>query len=202
MIINATPWRIIAMHIRINQTIIELIQGNIARQDVDAIVNEWHSTAVGDGGLDGSIRAAGGPELLAASRAIGAVGVGEVRIVPGYQLQARYLIHTRGPFYTPARHPLSWDEEDDRGAIAAQDPLLLAQTYRNCLELAAQHGLASIATPAISTHFGAYPPAEAAEIALATVSAFVRQNNDLKLVRFVLWNKHTLEAFIQAATAS
>src|SRR5262245_6408163 len=144
------------MRFKINQSIVELIQGNIVDQDVDAIVNAANSSLLGGGGVDGAIHHAAGPELLAECRTIGGCPTGEARITKGYRLKARYIIHTVGPIY----HSRPRDAE------------LLASAYHSSLELAAQHGIRTIAFPSISTGAYGYPLGEAAPIALHTVAEY------------------------------
>src|SRR6266540_78084 len=120
---------------------IQAVQGDITQQRVDAIVNAANSALSGGGGVDGAIHRAAGPELLAECRTLGRCPTGEARITKGYRLAARHVIHAVGPFYQRREG----------------DAELLASAYRNSLELAAQHGVKSIAFPAISTGIYGYP---------------------------------------------
>src|SRR5215212_5938774 len=115
---------------------VEIIQGDITRQAVDAIVNAANSALSGGGAVDGAIHRVAGPELPAACRAIGGCPTGEARITPGFRLPARFIIHAVGPVWQGG---------------GAGEAALLAGCYRNALELAARHGLATVAFPAIST---------------------------------------------------
>jgi O-acetyl-ADP-ribose deacetylase (regulator of RNase III) len=171
------------MRFKINQSTVELIQGNIVDQDVDAIVNAANSSLLGGGGVDGAIHRAAGPELLAECRRLGGCPTGEARITKGYRLKARHVIHAVGPVY--------------RGR--AEDAELLASAYRSSLQLAAGHGLKAIAFPSISTGAYAYPVSEAAPIALRTVGRFLEQHPEIELARFVLWDATTRAAFERAA---
>ncbi len=171
------------MRLQINQSIIELVRGDIVQQDVDAIVNAANTTLLGGGGVDGAIHRAAGPELLAECRTLGGCPTGEARITRGYRLKARYIIHAVGPIYRGQPH----------------DAELLASAYRASLELAAQHGLESVAFPAISTGIYGYPLDEAAPIALDTVRGFLQQNTSVRLVRFVLFDERAYTAFERAA---
>lgn len=177
-----------ALHeLQVAQTQIALLQGDITRQDTDAIVNAANSSLLGGGGVDGAIHRAAGPELLAETRTLGGCETGKAKLSGGYNLPARYIIHAVGPVYRP---------HDPQVA------LLLASAYRTSLEIANAQGLTSIAFPAISTGVYGYPVTEAAPIALRTVADYVRdQQTTLRLVRFVLFTPAVLEVFATALAA-
>ena len=143
---------------------INVVQGDITQQRVDAIVNAANERMLGGGGVDGAIHAAAGPRLLAACRAVPEVrpGVrcptGEARITPGFDLPARWVIHTVGPVW--------------RGGTAGE-PALLAACYRNALALAVEQEARTIAFPAISCGVFGYPPDRAAAVAVTTVAEFL-----------------------------
>lgn len=147
---------------------IEIIEGDIAALGVDAIVNAANRTLLGGGGVDGAIHRAAGPELRAACAALGGCVTGEAKITPGFKLPARYVIHTVGPVW---------------GGGGSGEDRLLAMCYRNSLQLALAHELASIAFPAISTGAYGFPPDRAARIAVATVlEALHAERSGLRVV--------------------
>jgi O-acetyl-ADP-ribose deacetylase len=142
---------------------IEVLQGDITKLQVDAIVNAANPALAGGGGVDGAIHRAAGPALHEACKAIPMMApfvrcpVGEARITAGFALPARFVIHTVGPVWTGGRD---------------NEPALLAACYASSLRLAAEHGLASIAFPAISCGMYGYPPEQAATIAVASLRAW------------------------------
>ncbi len=142
---------------------IEIVQGDITQQQVEAIVNAANPTLLGGGGVDGAIHRAAGPGLLEECRRLGGCPTGEARITGGYNLPARYVIHTVGPVW--------------QGGTAGEDELL-ARCYRNSLTLAAQHGIRTIAFPAISTGAYGFPLERATRIAFDETRRFL-ENHDL-----------------------
>jgi len=171
------------------ETRLVALHGDITRQEVDAIVNAANPGLAGGGGVDGAIHRAGGPAILEECRRIvaqrGRLPTGQAVITTGGLLPARWVIHTVGPVW--------------RGGTAGEDGLLY-RAYQSCLALAAEHGLATIAFPAISTGAYGFPKARAARIALEAVSAFLR-NKPFEEVRFVLFSGSDLALYEQELAA-
>jgi O-acetyl-ADP-ribose deacetylase (regulator of RNase III) len=170
------------MQTRVNQSRLELVQGDITLQDADAIVNAANNSLLGGGGVDGAIHRAAGPELVAECRTLGGCATGDAKITRGYRLKARHVIHTVGPVY--------------RGA--AQDAELLASCYRRSLQVASAHHLRSVAFPSISTGIYGYPVEQAAPVALQTVIEYLKASSDIEWVRFVLYDERTFGAYQHA----
>ncbi len=153
---------------------IEVIQGDITKQAVDAIVNAANTGLLGGGGVDGAIHRAAGPGLLAECRALHGCATGDAKLTKGYGLPAHYVIHAVGPVWRNGRHG---------------EAELLAGCYRRSLELATANGLTSIAFPNISTGIYGYPKDKAADVALATVRQFLRQpTSSVQTVIFVCFD--------------
>ncbi len=151
---------------------IELFRGDITTLAVDAIVNAASESLLGGGGVDGAIHRAAGPELLAECRTLGGCPTGEARITGGYRLPARRVIHTVGPVY----------------GGSARDPELLAACYRSSLNLAAEHGLVSVAFPAISCGVYRYPVEAGSAVAVDTVREHLAGHDLPERVLFALFS--------------
>jgi O-acetyl-ADP-ribose deacetylase (regulator of RNase III) len=149
---------------------IEILQGDITKMEVDAIVNAANSSLLGGGGVDGAIHRAAGPELLAETRKIGGCPTGEARVTKGYRLPAKWVIHTVGPIWSGGNR-----NEDD----------LLASCYRNSFKAAIEIGAVTVAFPSISTGAYRFPLERAVNIALRETRSFLQTNQSIKKVIFV-----------------
>jgi O-acetyl-ADP-ribose deacetylase (regulator of RNase III) len=159
---------------------IDIVCGDITTFDVDAIVNAANTTLLGGGGVDGAIHRAAGPELLAECRALGGCQSGEAKLTRGYRLPARFVIHTVGPVWTDGR----------RG-----EPQILANCYRNSLQLAVKNRIKTIVFPAISCGAYGYPIREAARIAVDTTREFLAIDAKIEKVTFVVASDEILRAY-------
>ena len=159
---------------------IEIVQGDITKLEVDAIVNAANTTLLGGGGVDGAIHRAAGPELLAECRTLGGCQPGEAKITRGYRLPARFIIHTVGPAWRGGKHG---------------EPETLANCYRNSLQVAVENGIRTIAFPAISCGAYGYPIEEAAQIAVNTTREFLATTDQIEKVIFVLWDEDVYKTY-------
>ena len=160
---------------------IEIFQGDITRQEVDAIVNAANESLLGGGGVDGAIHRAAGPQLLEECRKLGGCQTGQAKITQGYNLLAKWVIHTVGPVWHGGQY-----REDE----------LLAKCYRSTLALAEQHLVRTIAFPAISTGVYAFPLDRATQIAITEVKNFLEQNNSIEQVKFVCFGVATYQCYL------
>jgi Predicted phosphatase homologous to the C-terminal domain of histone macroH2A1 len=151
---------------------IVVVEGDITRQRVDAVVNAANETLLGGGGVDGAIHRAAGPELLEECRALGGCRTGDAKTTRGYRLPAKWVIHTVGPVWH----------------AAPEDPPRLASAYRRSLEEAVRLGAKTVAFPAISTGVYGYPKMDAAQVAVATVVDFLRGDETIEEVRLVCFS--------------
>ena len=159
---------------------IELIEGDITKLDVDAIVNAANSSLLGGGGVDGAIHYAAGPQLVEECAKLGGCPTGEAKLTKGYRLPARHVIHTVGPIW--------------RGGNNGE-PAKLANCYRNSMQIAADNGFATIAFPAISTGVYGYPLQEAAQIAINQVIECLNEMPSIKKVIFVLFGRKNFDIY-------
>lgn len=168
-----------------NGTIV-LKEGDITKEETEAIVNAANSSLMGGGGVDGAIHRAGGPAILEECKAIvsknGRLPPGQAVITTAGDMAARYVIHTVGPVWSGG----------GRGEAET-----LASCYRECLGLAVEKGIRSVSFPSISTGAYGYPMAEAARVALGTVKAFLEGNVGVEAVTFVLWGRQALATYAE-----
>jgi len=170
------------MKVTVNKATLSLVQGDITKETTDALVNAANSGLRGGGGVDGAIHRAGGPAIMEACRRIGFCPTGQAVVTTGGNLKARYVIHTVGPVYRGGTH----------GEAA-----LLRSAYRESLKRASERGLKSLSFPAISMGVYGYPPEEGARIALGTVMDFLREEDGIEEVRFVLFDDKTYQVFAE-----
>ena len=164
---------------------ISIVNGDITKQRVDAIVNAANEALLPGGGVCGAIHRAAGPELWQESRDLGGCEPGEAKLTHGYRLPARWVIHTVGPVWEGCAH----GEHE-----------VLARCYENSLRLAEQHGIRSIAFPAISTGIYGFPPERATPIAVTTVKQYLAAHAAIQQVLFVCFDDESYHLY-QAATA-
>ena len=156
---------------------VELVEGDITHEKVDAIVNAANQSLLGGGGVDGAIHRAAGKELLAECRTLDGCETGSAKITKGYRLPAKHVIHAVGPRYRDGKHG---------------EPALLRGCYVESLRLAQEHGLRTLAFPAISCGIYGYPMEDAARVALTTVVEILAEEPSIEKVRFVLFGSSAL----------
>ena len=161
---------------------IETHKGDITKLKVDAIVNAANTSLLGGGGVDGAIHRAAGPELLQECRTLNGCKTGEAKITKGYNLPAKFVIHTVGPIWSGGKN----NEEE-----------LLANCYRNSLMLAIENGITSIAFPAISTGVYHFPLEKATWIAITETNKFLKENDNIDKVIFVAFDEKTYNVYNQ-----
>lgn len=165
---------------------IQVVQGDITTVAADAVVNAANTTLMGGGGVDGAIHRAAGPALYAACEKFGGCPTGEARITSGFNLPAKYIIHTPGPVWHGGDHG---------------EAQLLANSYRNSLKLADEYGCRTVAFPSISTGVYSFPLDRAAQIAVRTIREFLRSASRVEEVTMVCFDPTTARAY-QAAVNS
>lgn len=159
---------------------IKIVKEDITKLKVDAIVNAANSTLLGGGGVDGAIHRAAGPLLLEECRKLNGCKTGAAKITKGYNLPAKFVIHTVGPIWNGGNY-----NEDE----------FLAKCYHNSLQLAVENNIRTIAFPAISTGVYRFPLERATKIAIKEVSGFLRKNKSIEKVFFVCFDDMTLEVY-------
>lgn len=162
---------------------LSIVKGDIVKAKTDAIVNAANTSLLGGGGVDGAIHRAAGPELLAECETLHGCRTGEAKITKGYKLKAKYVIHTPGPIWRGGK----WGEED-----------LLANCYRNCLALAKEYGVKSIAFPSISTGVYRFPIDLAAKIAVGEILHFLETDDMMEQIILVCFDEGTKAAYQKA----
>ena len=168
------------MEVKVNSALIALVLGDITVEETDAIVNAANSGLRGGGGVDGAIHRAGGPSIMEECRKIGSCPTGQAVVTGGGNLKARYVIHAVGPVY--------------RGGGRGEADLLKS-AYRESLKRVTEKGLTSVSFPAISAGVYGYPLEEAARIALTTAIDYVKDHDEIQLVRFVLFSRDIYDVF-------
>ena len=159
---------------------IEIHKGDITKLKVDAIVNAANTSLLGGGGVDGAIHRAAGRELLEFNRKLGGCKTGDAKISPGFNLPAKYIIHTVGPVWNGGK-----DNEDN----------LLASCYKNSLRLAVENKIKTIAFPAISTGVYRFPLERATKIAVTEIKKFIEKNESIEKVIFVCFDEETYSVY-------
>ena len=162
---------------------ITIFRGDITTLAVDAIVNAANNSLLGGAGVDGAIHRTAGPDLLAECRRLGGCPTGEARLTCGYDLPAKYVIHTVGPVWADGCHG---------------EDALLASCYGNCFAIAEEHHIQSIAFPAVSTGAYGFPLEQATAIAVAETTEFLRANNSLDQVTFVCFSDRAYQCYQNA----
>ena len=162
---------------------LSIVKGDIVKMKTDAIVNAANTSLLGGGGVDGAIHRAAGPELLAECETLNGCKTGEAKITKGYKLKAKYVIHTPGPIWRGGK----WGEAE-----------LLANCYKNCLALAKENGVKTIAFPSISTGVYRFPVEQAAKIAVGEILNGLNNDDAIEQVTIVCFDDKTKEFYLDA----
>lgn len=162
---------------------LQVICGDITKQDAQAIVNAANCSLLGGGGVDGAIHRAAGPQLLEECRGLNGCETGKAKITKGYRLKAEYVIHTPGPIW--------------RGGSRGEEELL-ASCYRSCLQLALDCGIKTVDFPSISTGVYRFPLEKAARIAIGTIADFLSKHAGIERVRMVCFDTGTQAHYLRA----
>ena len=162
---------------------LSIVKGDIVKMKTDAIVNAANTSLLGGGGVDGAIHRAAGPELLAECETLNGCRTGEAKITKGYKLKAKQVIHTPGPIWRGGK----WGEAE-----------LLANCYKNCLALAKENGVKTIAFPSISTGVYRFPVDQAAKIAVGEILNFLNNEDSIEQVTIVCFDDKTKEYYVDA----
>ena len=162
---------------------LSIVKGDIVKMKTDAIVNAANTSLLGGGGVDGAIHRAAGPELLAECETLNGCRTGEAKITKGYKLKAKYVIHTPGPIWRGGK----WGEAE-----------LLANCYKNCLALAKENDVKTIAFPSISTGVYRFPVDQAAKIAVGEILNFLNNEDSIEQVTIVCFDDKTKEYYVDA----
>ena len=179
------------METTIRNTKIILVYGDITEQETDAIVNAANPGLMGGGGVDGAIHSKGGPDILKECKMIrhkiypDGLPTGNAVVTTGGKLKAKKVIHTVGPV---------WSGGDSK------EPQLLAEAYKNSLEIALENGIKTISFPSISTGAYGYPVEKASKVALRAVIEFIKENSGIEGVRFILHSDHDMKTYEEALT--
>lgn len=160
-----------------------IVQGDITKEQTDAIVNAANTSLLGGGGVDGAIHRAAGPQLLEECRTLGGCPTGQAKATKGYRLPARYVLHTPGPIW--------------RGGTK-KEPELLRCCYQNCLNLAEELGCKTVSFPSISTGIYHFPLEQAAQIAVSAILRFLETSQAVEQVRMVCFDGRTKAAYEKA----
>jgi len=177
----------VGMKTQVGNGWIEVVQGDITLERVDAIVNAANKSLLGGGGVDGAIHRAGGATILAECRQLGGCDTGDAKITTAGNMRAKHVIHTVGPVYRDGQH---------------DEPRLLASCFRRSLEVALENGAKTVAFPAISCGVYGYPIPDAARIAMKATGEFLQTHEGVELVRFVLFSKNVYQHFENALRRS